>query len=139
MGAAGEGTSAEETARTSAAARAARYSMNFQGADAGSVVQFLSMVSGIPVVTDPDLKGNVTIISPKPMTLGEVYDVINAALRVRGFTMVGDLNSKVIQVESLKKAIADGTTVVSGTDLSNVNAGQDLITQVVPLQYRELG
>ncbi|MCL6630249.1 MAG: hypothetical protein K6U00_11685, partial [Armatimonadetes bacterium] len=40
-----------------------RVSMSFDKADVNSVIKFLSMSSGIPIVVDPELKGNVTIIS----------------------------------------------------------------------------
>ena len=113
----------------------AKYSMNFERADADSVVQFLSMISRVPIVTDPTLTGDMTIISPKRVSLKEVYDIINAALRVHGFAMVGDLNSSVIQVVPLKKAIAAGTSVVAGSSLGNAVTDIDMVTQVVPIQY----
>ena len=113
----------------------AKYSMNFERADADSVVQFLSMISKVPIVTDPTLTGDMTIISPKRVSLKEVYDIINAALRVHGFAMVGDLNSSVIQVVPLKKAIAAGTSVVAGSTVGNAVTDIDMVTQVVPIQY----
>ncbi len=109
--------------------------MNFDKADAASVVKFLSMVSGVPIVVDPDLKGNVTIISPKRISLPEAYEVVNAALNVHGFVMVGGLTSKVIQVVPLKKAVADRSSVGSGREVINGVTDEDLITQVVPLDY----
>lgn len=113
----------------------AQYSMSFDNADVQSVVKFLSMISKVPIVVDPDLKGNITIVSSKQLTLSEAYEVISAALRVRGYGMVGGLDSKVIRVIPLKKAIVDVSGVVSGKQLKEGVADQDLVTQVVPLEY----
>jgi general secretion pathway protein D len=118
----------------SAATAAGQYTVSFDNADIASVVKFLSLISKVPVVIDPDLKGNITILCANPVSLQEVYDIINAALRVRGFTMIGGLDSKVIRVTSLKKAITDNPGIASGA-LSGTASDGNLITQVVPLDY----
>lgn len=111
------------------------YTMNFDNADVQSVVKFLSMISKIPVIIDPDLKGNISIACSRGMSLPESYEVISAALHVRGFAMVGGLQSKVITVMPLKRAILDGTGVDSGKKLGDHGDGQGLISQVIPLDY----
>jgi general secretion pathway protein D len=114
---------------------AARFSMSFDKADAQSVIKYFSMICRVPVVVDPELRGNITIICSGRLTLQEMYEVINAALRVRGYTMVGGLSSKVIRVIPLKRAVTDATGVVSGKDLKSGAVSGELITQVVPLEY----
>jgi general secretion pathway protein D len=109
--------------------------MNFDNADIQSVVKFLSMISNIPVVIDPDLSGNISIACSKRMTLPEAYEVISAALHVRGYSLVGGLQSKVIRVIPLKRAITDVTGVDMGKTVSDRTDGQTLISQVVPLDY----
>ncbi|HAH86275.1 MAG TPA: hypothetical protein DCL60_02775 [Armatimonadetes bacterium] len=113
----------------------ARYSMSFDKADAQSVIKYFSMISRVPVVVDPELKGNITIICSSRLTLADIYEVINSALRVRGYTMVGGLASKVIRVVPLKKAVTDATGVNSGKELTPGIISGELITQVVPLEY----
>ncbi|MHB0998419.1 MAG: secretin N-terminal domain-containing protein [Armatimonadota bacterium] len=113
------------------------YQMSFDKADIGSVLKFLSFISRIPVVADPDLKGNATIICSNPLSLREVYEVISAALRVRGYSMAGGLDSKVIRVISLKKAITDTTSVTSGKDLQSDIADDNLVTHVIPLSFAD--
>ena len=68
-------------------------SMSFDKADINSVVKFLSVASGVPIVCDADLKGNVTIVSLKQIPLSDAFEVVNSALRVRGYGMVGTLKS----------------------------------------------
>ena len=68
-------------------------SMSFDKADVGGVIKFLSTTSGIPIVYDPELKGSITIVSQKDIPLSDAFEVVNAALRVRGYAMVGTLES----------------------------------------------
>jgi type II secretion system protein D len=113
----------------------AQYTMTFERADVQAVIRFLSMITKIPIVVDPDLKGNVTIVSEKRLMLQDVYQVIQASLLVRGFTMVGGLDSKVIRVTSLKKAIVGGTGVSIGNTVKPGTAGDELVTQVMQPEH----
>ena len=110
-------------------------SMSFDKADINSVIKFLSVASGVPIVCDPDLKGNVTIVSQKQIPLSDAFEVVNSALRVRGYTMVGTLESKVVRVMALKKAVADMSVVQSGMDTAVAGSGDNFVTQVIPLEY----
>jgi general secretion pathway protein D len=110
-------------------------SIAFNKADLANVLAFLSLASGIPIVCDADVKGTVTITSVRKVTLTTAYAVINSALRVRGYTMVGTLKDKLIRVMPLKKAIADKASVQIGADPDALGSSDVVITQVVPLQY----
>lgn len=109
-------------------------SIAFAKADISNVLSFLSMASGVPIVLDADVKGTVTIISVKKVSLTMAYEVINSALRVRGYTMVGTLKDKLIRVVPLKKAISDKADVHFGATMEGTDASDSVITQVVPLQ-----
>ncbi len=112
-----------------------KISMSFDKADIVSVVKFLSTAAGVPIVCDPALTGNVTIVSQKEISLLDAYEVVNAALRVRQFSMVGTLDDKVIRVIPIKKAVADQATVMSGKDPDQMVSSDNMITQVIPLEY----
>lgn len=112
----------------------AEVSIAFVKADLVNVLSFLSMASGVPIIVDAEVKGAVTITSIKKVPLSMAYEVINSALRVRGYTMVGTLKDKMIRVVPLKKAIADRATVQVGTG-TEVGTSDTIITQVIPLQY----
>jgi len=112
-----------------------RISMSFDKADIGSVLKYLSTVSRTPIVADPDIAGNITIVSMRDITLAEAYEVINAVLKVRGYTMVGGLGSKVIRVVPLQKAVADNMDVRAGKDPQKMAAGDSMVTQVISLDF----
>ncbi|HOF86615.1 MAG TPA: secretin N-terminal domain-containing protein [Armatimonadota bacterium] len=110
-------------------------SIAFTKADLANVLNFLSMASGIPIVMDADVKGTVTITSMHKVKLPLAYEVINAALRVRGYTMVGTLKDKLIRVVPLKKSIADKATVQMGADPATLGDSDMIVTQVIPVTY----
>ncbi len=108
-------------------------SVAFVKADLANVLNFLSMASGVPIVMDADVKGTVTITSLRKVPLTLAYEVINAALRVRGYTMIGTLRDKLIRVVPLKKSIADKAFVQFGSDPSKLGDSDTIITQVIPI------
>ena len=110
-------------------------SVSFVKADLPNVLAFLSMASGVPIVVDGDVKGTVTITSMNKVPLTMAYEVINSALRVRGYTMVGTLKDSVIRVVPLKRALAERPAVKEGVDASTIGTSDTVITQVMPLQY----
>jgi len=110
-------------------------SVAFTKAEISNVLSFLSMASGVPIVIDADVKGQVTITSMKKVSLPVACEVINSALRVRGYTMVGTLKDKLIRVVTLKKAVSDKANVQIGSDPGALGTGDNMITQVVPLQF----
>ncbi|HUV04712.1 MAG TPA: secretin N-terminal domain-containing protein [Armatimonadota bacterium] len=112
-----------------------RVSISFENADINGVVKFLSTASGVPMVCDPSLSGNVTIISLKEIPLSDAFEVVNAALRVRGYAMIGDLSSKVIRVETLKRAVTDKVEVRVGKEPDRATPGDNMVTQVMPLDF----
>ena len=110
-------------------------SISFTKAELSSVLSFLSLASGVPIVVDADVKGTVTITSVRQVSLTLAYDVINSALRVRGYTMVGTLRDKVIRVVPLKRALAERPVVKTGANAAEIGTSDTVITQVIPLQF----
>jgi len=114
-------------------------SISFVKADLSDVLNFLSMASGVPIVVDADVKGTVTIASVYKVKLSLAYDVINSALRVRGYTLVGTLKDKVIRVVPLKRAIAEKPAVLMGANAADIGSSDTVITQVIPVQFLNAG
>ena len=110
-------------------------SIAFSKADLLNVLNFLSMATGIPIIVDADVKGTVTINSMRKVSLPLAYDVINSALRARGYTMVGTLKDRMIRVSTLEKAVADRAVVQEGRDYTKLGESDSFVTQVIPLEY----
>ncbi len=101
--------------------------MDFDNVDIRVFIKFISDLTGKNFVVGDDVRGNVTVISPKSMEPGEAFAVFESVLEVNGFTIVpaGD----VLKVVSSKS----GRTMNTGKTLSE--SGDRLITQILPLKY----
>jgi len=62
--------------------------LNFQGADIQAVVKTISQMTGRNFLLDPRVKGEITIISARPVSTNSAYQIFLAALKAQGFTAV---------------------------------------------------
>jgi general secretion pathway protein D len=62
--------------------------LNFAGADIAAVISSVAEVTGKNFIIDPRVKGKVTLISNRPMSKGEVYQVFLSILEVHGYTAI---------------------------------------------------
>lgn len=62
--------------------------LNFQAADLQAVVKAVSQMTGRNFLLDPRAKGQITIISSKPMSNVAAYQVFISALKAQGFAVV---------------------------------------------------
>jgi len=110
-------------------------SFDFNGADIGLVIKFVSEISGIDFIVDPRVKGQVTVISPTRIPAKEVYQVLQSILEVQGFTIVpsGRMVKIVPSVEAKQKSIR--TEV--GKEIKEISPGDAMVTQIIPLEYAD--
>jgi general secretion pathway protein D len=104
--------------------------LNFQGADIQAVVKTISQITGRNFLVDPRVKGQVTIISAKPVSAGVAYQVFLAALKAQGFTAVDGVGNLVKIVPS---AEAKHNAFVTPED--GPRASEALVTHVAVLQH----
>src|SRR5712691_2643072 len=62
--------------------------LNFQGADLQAVVKAMSQMTGRNMLIDPRVRGQVTIVSARPMPVAAGYQIFLSALKTQGFTAV---------------------------------------------------
>ncbi|MDT8385341.1 MAG: type II secretion system secretin GspD [Gammaproteobacteria bacterium] len=62
--------------------------LNFKGAELSAVISSIAEVTGKNFIIDPRVKGKVTLISNRPMSKGEVYQVFLSILEVHGFAAI---------------------------------------------------
>lgn len=102
--------------------------LNFQGADIQAVVKAISQMTGRNFLVDPRVKGQVTIISSKPVPKSAAYQIFLSALKAQGFTAVEGPAGliRVIPVAEAKQ----GASVSKDTP----GASEQMVTHVVVLQ-----
>lgn len=108
-----------------------RITMNFKDAELEAVVQFISEVSGKNFILDEKVRGKVTVISPAQVTPDEAYEVFQAILGVKGFTIVpaGKVN-KIVATREAKQTNIE--TVQEGAP-----SGDRFVTRLLPLKHVE--
>ncbi|MDZ4185589.1 MAG: type II secretion system secretin GspD [Desulfuromonadales bacterium] len=109
--------------------KAASVTLDFKDVELTDLIQTISEMTGRNFVYDDTVKGKVTIISPRGMSLDEAYQVFLSVLSVKGFTVVpaGKMN-KVVRSQEAKE-----NTIPTGSDAASSGAEQ-IVTRLVPVQ-----
>lgn len=106
--------------------------LNFVNADIEGVVKAVSEITKKNFVLDPRVKGTVSIVSARPMSRSQVYQVFLSAIRVQGFTAVEQRGMVLIVPEGDAKLFADAP--LDTPDKARA-AGDVVKTQVFRLQH----
>ncbi|MCC6378288.1 MAG: type II secretion system secretin GspD [Burkholderiales bacterium] len=104
--------------------------LNFTNADIEAVVKAVAEITGKSFIVDPRVKGNVTIVSVRPVPRALVYPTLMSALRMQGITAIEADN--VVRIVPEAEARLQAGPVGSGAVTA---AGSRLVTQVIPLRY----
>ena len=62
--------------------------LNFVGADIESVVRAIGHFTGNTFVIDPRVKGTINLVSEKPVTKSQAFEMLSSVLRLQGFSVV---------------------------------------------------
>jgi general secretion pathway protein D len=111
--------------------RAGEVVLNFQAADLQAVVKAMSQMTGRNMLVDPRVRGQVTIVSARPMPVAAAYQVFLSALKAQGFTAVegpGDL-VRIVPVAEAKAAAP------VNEQAGAPRGGEQVITQVLIGQH----
>ena len=105
------------------------YTINLKDTDIRELIQFVSDATGTTIVVDPVVKGKVRVISSKPVSASELYELFLSVLDVHGYTAVrsGDI-VRVIPSKDARSAPLDVSD-----DRSNMTS-DEYMTQVIRLE-----
>jgi len=110
-------------------ASAQEYTVNLKDTEIQEFIQFVADVTGTTIVVDPSVKGKVKVISSKPVSRSELYDLFLSILDVHGYTAVRSGN--VIRIIQNKDARSSPVEVLEdGDELNN----DEYVTQVIRLE-----
>ncbi|MBW2648577.1 MAG: type II secretion system secretin GspD, partial [Deltaproteobacteria bacterium] len=110
----------------------ARYvTIDFDNVDIRVFIKFISELTGSNFVIDKGVKGKVTIISPKKISVREAYKVFESVLEVHGFSVVpaGNIIKIVPSRDARTKNIE--TRLKSGA----ITPEDKIVTQIISLSY----
>lgn len=83
-----QGTSTTPAWSSFIAGKKTKVNVDFRGAEIDNVLKFFSMAAGVTIVKDQALKGPVTIVSAKQLSLDEAFRVLDAVLSSKGYRLV---------------------------------------------------
>ncbi|MCC6374393.1 MAG: type II secretion system protein GspD, partial [Moraxellaceae bacterium] len=109
-------------------ALAKTWKVNLKDAEISALVSEVSEITGKNFIVDPRVKGNITVISSKPMSANAVYELFLGVLSVNGFAAVpvGDVIKLVPDVNAKQIAVP--------FDLTSKVKGEALVTRVIILE-----
>jgi general secretion pathway protein D len=107
--------------------------MDFQEADLNVVIKFMGELTGKNFLVSEGVRGKVTIVSPKKITVREAYKIFESVLEMNGYTAVpGDDAIKIIPSAVARQS---GLEIREGKEAKAVTPEDRMITQVIPLEY----
>jgi len=102
--------------------------LNFVDADIESVIAAVGDYTNTTFIIDPRVKGTITLVSEKPLTKAQAFQLLTSVLRLRGYTVVtGNGYTKVVPE-------ADAKLQASPIQRGAVH-GDQIATQVFHLKY----
>ena len=102
--------------------------MNLKDTDIQEFIKFVADITGTTMVVDPNVKGKVRVISSKPVTQAELYDLFLSVLDVQGYTAVR--SGQVIRIVPSKDARSSPVPIME--DQASVGS-DEYVTQVIRL------
>ena len=102
--------------------------LNFVGADIESVVKAIGHYTGTTFIIDPRVKGQINLVSEKPLTKEQAFKLLASSLRLQGYAIVtADGYTKVVPEADAK--LQAGPTQADGAK------GDQIATQIYRLNY----
>ena len=103
--------------------------LNFQAAEIQGVVKAVGQMTGRNFLLDPRVKGQITIISARPVTTTAAYQIFLSALKAQGFTAVEGIGA--IRIVPTTEAKANAEVNISGEP----HGGERIMTHVLIVQH----
>ncbi|MBT2372651.1 type II secretion system secretin GspD [Pseudomonas fluorescens] len=103
--------------------------LNFVDADIQAVVRALSRATGQQFLVDPRVKGNLTLVSEGQVPAHQAYDMLLAALRMQGFS--------VVDVDGVSQVVPEADAKLLGGPVYTPGSagGNGMQTRTFRLQY----
>ncbi|MDX2496096.1 MAG: type II secretion system secretin GspD [Desulfuromusa sp.] len=101
--------------------------LDFQNVELVDLIGTISELTGKNFVYDEAVRGKVSIMSPKPVSVSDAYRLFSTVLKVKGFTIVpsGEVN----KIVSIRTAKEENLPIGNGNNL-----GEQFITRIMELK-----
>jgi general secretion pathway protein D len=107
--------------------------LNFHGAPLNLVLDYLSDAAGFIINKETDVRGTVEVWSKEPLTKDEAVEVLNSVLKKNGCAVIR--NGRILTIVAQDTAKTKDLPVISGNDPDEVEKGDEVVTQIIPVKY----
>ncbi len=105
--------------------------MEFQNANISSVLNYVSDITGMTIIPNPNLKGNVTIINKEELSKEQIIAILYSTLRDLGYTI--ERQNNILTVVPLSQEQIK-TEIRTDEDISKLADGAQIITYIITLK-----
>ena len=108
--------------------------LNLRDADINGLIEIVSLETGINFIVDPRVRGQVNVVSGKPVRRGELYDLFLGVLKSYGFAavegsegvvrIVPEVQAKENEVAGLNENSRGDEVITHVISVKHINAGQ---------------
>lgn len=113
--------------------RDALITLDFQDVDLRVFIKFIGELTGKNFLVSEHVRGKVTIISPKKITVEEAYKVFESVLEMNNFATVPGVDAiKIVPSGTARQAALE---IHYGKEAAAVKPEDRMITQVIPLEH----
>jgi general secretion pathway protein D len=125
----GAPASTGDTGSTGGTGDGERVELNFVDAELPDVVRALGRFTGRNFVVDPRVKGQLTLVSERPVDPRTAYDMLLGALRMQGVS--------VVEVNGISRVVPEADAKLQGAPVTDgaASGSGGLVTRVFRLQY----
>ncbi len=103
------------------------FSLTLKNADIRSLIETVSIQTGINFIVDPRVKAKITVITSEPVNKDKLYELFLSVLQVHGYATVSAGNfTKIVPMTT---GVQSAVPVLS----EPANAADELITEVIQL------
>ena len=107
--------------------------VNFDGVDIRDVLKTVGEITGINFIPHESVSGKVTVMSPTPIRLGDIYAFLQSILDVHGYAAIEAENA--VKIVPKAEATKSSLDVRIGADPIHIPKTDAIITQIIPLKY----
>jgi len=109
--------------------------LNFRNAPLDLVLKYLSDAAGFIIVMDTQVRGNVSVISSRPMNRDEAVDLLNSVLNKNGYAAIRD--GRTLTIMDKNDAKTRDIPVKVSNDPNAIPNNDEIVTQIIPIRFVE--
>ena len=109
--------------------------VNFDGVDIRDVLKTVGEITGINFIPHESVQGTVTVMSPTPIRLGEIYSFLQSILDVHGYAAIPTPHA--VKIVPKADAARASLEVRIGADPAYIPSNDAIATQIIPLTYAD--